>query len=155
MYVNAGWTGWGVIIVPLWVLSVCGGPYAAVRLLYDLAVQGDDGIDHSGVPLGGLAVGLLAGGAVISLLGLALNRRRGPGGGWIWTERHAFADIPVENVGRHTFVAGALLLPLGAVGFLPAPAVWALVAGWTAVVIGALVWHRRAKARATGRARTQ
>jgi hypothetical protein len=116
-------------------LSVFFGGLGAVALLPDLAIQGDNGIDHSGVPLGGGAVGLMAGGALILLLGVALNGRRAADGTWFWTGRHTFFGFPVERVGRGTVIAGVVLLPVAAVNFLPPVVVWILVIGWPALLL--------------------
>jgi hypothetical protein len=142
------WSGWGILALPLIIGSAIGGPFAAVSLLHDLAVQGDDGIDHGGVPFGGLALGLLVGGGVIYLLGVALNRRRSPDGSWFWTDRHELGEFPVESVGRFVSIVGLLAIPLSTVQFVPAAVVWTLVIVWAALVTtGLVVLSRRQKAK--------
>jgi len=141
MYVR--WTGWGVLALPLVVAGVFGGAVAAVAALPDLAEQSGSDIDHSGVPLGGIALGLMVAGGLAYLLGTALNRRRRPDGSWRWTDRHTLYDVPVQRFGRGCTVAGVFFLPLAAVGFVPAAAVWVLLIGWAALVITGLVLLRR------------
>jgi hypothetical protein len=147
----ARWTGWGILTLPILVLSVLGGSVGAVALLPDLASSDGEGIDRSGVPLGGAAIGVLAGGVLIYLMGLAINRDRRPDGTRVWTDRHQVNRLPVQNLGRRTTVFGVILLPLGAVGFAPAAAVWAAVLGWAGVVVAVVVL--RARSRRTDAAR--
>jgi hypothetical protein len=134
----ARWTGWGVLAYPILMLACCGGPFGAYAAFQDQASPNDDGIERSGVPLGGLAVGLVLGGLVIYLLGLALNVRGA---------RHTVFEVPVQDLGRGTAVAGVLLLPLAAVGFVAAGVVWGLLIGWVVAVIAALVALSRRRKR--------
>jgi hypothetical protein len=138
------WTGLGILVLPIIILSVIGGAFVTTSLLYDLAAQGGDGIDHGGVPLGGIAAGLVLGGLVTQGLGALLNRRRLPDGRVVWTGRHQFGYHTVEEVGRGLVVIGA---PLAAVGFVPAAVVWVLLVAWAAVVVAALVVRSRRRER--------
>lgn len=122
------------------VVSLLGGAFGATVLLWDLAAQGDDGIDHGGVPLGGTAVGLLVGGLLNQSLGLALNSRRMPDGTRVRTNRHGLGDnVAVEQFGRGQTVLGVLALPLSAVQFVSPTIVWTLTIAWAVVVVTALV----------------
>jgi hypothetical protein len=147
----ARWTGWGILTFPVLTVSLCGGSFAAVALFPDLARSHGDGIDRSGIPLGGAAAGLIIGGVLVYLLGLVLNRRQQPDGSRFWTDRHGVNELPVEILGRRTVIFGVLLLPVATIGFVPAAVVWALLLSWAAVIIAALVvLARRRKARLAG-----
>ncbi|MFE1247967.1 hypothetical protein [Streptomyces sp. NPDC058735] len=134
------WYGWGVLALPVLVVSLFAGVGVATSLLWDLAAQGGDRIDHGGVPLGGLAVGLIVGGLLNQALGVALNTRRMPDGTRVRTNRHGLGDdVPVERFGRGQAITGILALPLCTVQFVSAPVVWTLVIAWTVLVVTALV----------------
>jgi hypothetical protein len=148
MFVYARWSGWGILALPVLTLGIFGGMLGTTAIFYDLAASEGHGIDHAGVPLGGLAVGVIIGGVLTTLLGLALNRRRHRDGTWYATDRHEFFEKPVENVGLGAVVTGIVLLPLALVHFVPTLVVWIVFLGWAALVITAvarLVKRRRAR----------
>lgn len=124
-------SGWGMLIVyPIALLGCAGGAFGAYAVLPGLASPHDDGIERSGVPLGGGAAGLVVGGLLVYLLGLALNGKR---------YRATLLDEPIEVFGRWIAVLGVLLLPLAAVGFVGAGLVWTLLIVWDVLVIAGLV----------------
>ncbi len=141
------WTGLGILVLPILILSPIVGAYVTTSLLYDLAAQGGDGIDHAGVPLGGVAAGVVLGGLVTQGLGAVLNRRRLPDGRVVWTGRHEFGDYTVEQFGRGLTVLGVLAAPLASIGFVPGWAVWVLLIGWAAVVVAVLAARDRRRVR--------
>ncbi|MET9881058.1 hypothetical protein ABZZ36_41730 [Actinacidiphila glaucinigra] len=136
------------------ILCLLGCAVGGTVLLWDIAAQGDDGIDHGGVPLGGMAVGVVVGGLLNYALGLALNSRRMPDGSRVRTNQHGLGhDIPLERFGRGQAVLGILALPLSAVQFVSAPIVWTLIIAWAVIVVTVLVVvsRRRSDSGATQR----
>lgn len=119
-----------LIVYPLFLLGCGGGAFAAYAAFPGLASPHDDGIERSGVPLGGGAVGLVLAGLAIYLLGEAVNRKR---------EYATMLDEPVEVFGRWIAGLGVLLLPLAAVGFVSAGLVWTVLIAWDVLLIAGLV----------------
>ncbi|MFJ4467325.1 hypothetical protein ACIP2X_07415 [Streptomyces sp. NPDC089424] len=134
------WYGWGILALPVMIFCLLGCAFGGTLLLWDIAAQGDNGIDHGGVPLGSMAVGLVVGGLLNHALGLALNSRRMADGTRVRTNRHGLGhDIALERFGRGQAVLGILALPLSAVQFVSAPIVWTLIIAWAVIVVTVLV----------------
>jgi hypothetical protein len=128
------WTGWGILAFFVWLASLMFGIGGAVVLFTD-----DTSKHRLAIGVAGAIVGSLVGALVVRLLGIALNRRRGPGGSWVWTDRHTIYDVSVEDFWWYLLLGAVLALPCLTAGFIPKGVTQGLVIGWIILMIVVLV----------------
>jgi hypothetical protein len=125
------WTGLGLVALPVFLFFLCGGAF----------VGRDVDAGHLGIAFAFAVLGMLVGAAANYAIGRAMNRRTTPDGRVVWTDRHQFEGMPVEDFSMIYLVFAALMIPCITTQFIPAPATLVI---WLAfVVVGLVLFNRR------------